>query len=88
VEAGPSKVLSSGAIHPYTKLLLDAMPGVRQRGAQAVSDTGEAPSLIHLPAGCAFYSRCARHGEQCSRGVPPLAETQNGHFVACFQENG
>ncbi|MDR1315226.1 MAG: ATP-binding cassette domain-containing protein, partial [Spirochaetales bacterium] len=40
VEAGPSKVLSSGAIHPYTKLLLDAMPGVRQRGAQAVSDTG------------------------------------------------
>jgi peptide/nickel transport system ATP-binding protein len=82
VEAGPSKVLSYRALHPYTKLLLDTMPG--QRGGGSVSDTGEPPNLIHLPAGCAFYARCPRRGGQCARDVPPPVEIESGHRVACF----
>jgi peptide/nickel transport system ATP-binding protein len=84
VEAGPSKVLSARAVHPYTKLLLDTMPGCGDRGERAVSDTGEAPNLIRLSAGCAFYSRCPRRGGECAREVPPLRETESGRRVACF----
>jgi oligopeptide/dipeptide ABC transporter ATP-binding protein len=87
VEAGPSKVLSSNALHPYTKLLLDTMPGT-ERGAQALADTGEPPSLIRLPAGCAFYSRCPVRSEICAREVPPFSEGDGGHFVGCFRGNG
>ncbi|MDR1626848.1 MAG: ABC transporter ATP-binding protein [Spirochaetia bacterium] len=88
VEAGPSKVLSSRAAHPYTRLLLDTMPGRAGRGGEATSDTGEPPSLIHLSAGCAFYSRCPLRREECSRGVPPLAEIGDGHRAACFRQKG
>jgi oligopeptide/dipeptide ABC transporter ATP-binding protein len=84
VEAGPSKVLSSRAFHPYTKLLLATMPGGRERGGQTVSDTGEPPSLIHLPRGCAFYSRCPLRREECTQAVPELTERESGHFAACF----
>jgi oligopeptide/dipeptide ABC transporter ATP-binding protein len=85
VEAGPSKVLSSRAAHPYTRLLLDTMPGSRNRGGEAASDTGEPPNLIRLGAGCAFYPRCPRRYGECARAVPPLAEIEAGHCVACFR---
>jgi oligopeptide transport system ATP-binding protein len=87
VESGPSRVLSSGARHPYTRLLLDALPGSRSGGG-GFADTGEPPSLIRLPLGCAFYSRCPRRSEICTQRMPPLAETESGHFVACLEGGG
>ncbi|MDR3199858.1 MAG: ABC transporter ATP-binding protein [Spirochaetales bacterium] len=84
VEAGPSKALSSRARHPYTKLLLSAMPGNRSADGASAGDAGEPPSLIHLPEGCAFYSRCPLRRDACREAVPPLAETESGHWTACF----
>jgi oligopeptide/dipeptide ABC transporter ATP-binding protein len=84
VEAGASRVLSSRGRHPYTKLLLEAMPGGGRRGNLSPSDTGEAPSLIRLPRGCAFYPRCAVHTPACLDAVPPLREIEEGHWAACF----
>ncbi|MDR1625046.1 MAG: ATP-binding cassette domain-containing protein [Spirochaetia bacterium] len=86
VEAGPSKVLSSRARHPYTRLLLAAMPGNRSAEGGAPPDSGEPPSLIRLPPGCAFYSRCPQRSQECAREVPPLEETESGHHSACFRE--
>ncbi|MDR1932685.1 MAG: ATP-binding cassette domain-containing protein [Spirochaetales bacterium] len=86
VEAGPSRVLSLRARHPYTKLLLDAMPGNRGAQREPTGDAGEPPNLIRLPAGCAFYSRCPRRGEQCAREVPALREVESSHFMACFEQ--
>ena len=81
VESGPSRVLSTGAKHPYTRLLLAAVPGHR---GEPVPDTGETPSLIRLPPGCAFYSRCPKRSPACQEEVPPLNEIEAGHCVACI----
>jgi oligopeptide transport system ATP-binding protein len=84
VEAAASRILSSQARHPYTKLLLEAMPGGGGRGAASLSDTGESPGLIHLPKGCAFYPRCPLRIPACAEAVPPLRETEEGHRTACL----
>ena len=83
VESGPSRLLCTGARHPYTQLLLDTMPG-NSGGGGGAADTGEPPSLIRLPSGCAFYSRCPKRSAACEKEVPSLTEAENGHHVACF----
>ncbi len=84
VESGPSRAIYDQALHPYTRLLLEAMPGRGAPGAARTADTGEVPSLIHLPRGCAFYPRCPLRGEICREGVPPLEEKRPGRRAACF----
>jgi oligopeptide/dipeptide ABC transporter ATP-binding protein len=85
VETGPSRTLYSGALHPYTNLLLKAMPGEGTAGAAGFKDTGDVPSLIRLPRGCTFYSRCSLRGPECLQSFPPLEEKKAGHFAACFK---
>ena len=81
VESGPSRLVSARARHPYTRLLLAAMPGNRE---QPIPDTGEPPSLIRLPTGCAFFSRCPKRSAACQEEIPPLTEAESEHRVACF----
>ena len=86
VEIAPSEELFGAPKHPYTEALLSAaLPSHPRTQHQEIVLTGEVPSPIHPPPGCAFNPRCqSKVGEICERRAPPL-EPQGApdHRVAC-----
>src|SRR4030095_12242624 len=60
VEQGPTAQVLDTPAHPYTQGLLDSVPSRNVRGARLKQIPGMTPSLIGLPAGCAFRERCRR----------------------------
>ncbi|SJZ82984.1 dipeptide ABC transporter ATP-binding protein [Consotaella salsifontis] len=84
VEIAPVEELYANPLHPYTRALLAATPAARpgRRGARQRL-TGELPSPINPPTGCAFHPRCPYADERTKRERPEL--TQHGKtMVACF----
>ncbi|WP_174873314.1 peptide ABC transporter ATP-binding protein [Vogesella oryzae] len=83
VEVGSKEAIYSQPLHPYTKALLSATPSVREEDRRAkIKITGELPSPLNPPTGCAFHKRCPFATERCSQEVPQLRELA-GHQVAC-----
>ena len=72
-EVGPSEQLFATPAHPYTALLIEAIPvpDPDVRPAEAVA-VGEPPSPIAPPSGCRFRTRCPRADQQCIDEVPEL----------------
>ena len=50
--------------------------------------TGDLPSPVNPPPGCAFHTRCPHANERCRQQTPPLCEVEAGHFVACHLYSG
>ncbi len=77
--------------HPYTKGLLESIPGSTGAKERLKPIAGQPPSLINLPAGCSFHPRCEYVMDRCPTDEPPLsAVTDNdgfpalGHMSACW----
>ena len=91
VESGGWNELYSDPRHPYTRALLDAVPvpdpDVVRDGSSAVI-TGEVPSPINRPSGCAFATRCPYAQQACRETMPSLRDVGGGHKVACFYLEG
>lgn len=86
VELAPSHELYSNTLHPYSQALLSAVPVPdpdKEAQKQRQIITGDVPSPIDKPEGCAFSSRCPRVCGKCRETVPELREVEPGHFVAC-----
>lgn len=85
VEVAPVAELISSPAHPYTASLMDALPPmVRQDHLTHLPvPSGEPPSPINPPAGCAFHPRCPHAQEICGRDRPVLHELAGEHQVAC-----
>jgi peptide/nickel transport system ATP-binding protein len=83
-EVGPSEQLFAKPAHPYTALLIEAIPvpDPDVRPAETVP-VGEPPSPISPPSGCRFRTRCPRADQQCSSEVPELRSVAPRQFVAC-----
>ncbi|TVR73815.1 MAG: ABC transporter ATP-binding protein [Spirochaetaceae bacterium] len=65
-EIGPTEEVIENARHPYTRLLLSAVPRANPQAARAHVDArGEIPSAVDLPNGCRFHGRCSRAMEHC-----------------------
>jgi peptide/nickel transport system ATP-binding protein len=79
VEEAPAAELFARPAHPYTVSLLSAVP---EPGARRIVLTGEPPSSLRLPAGCAFRARCPVAQPICAE-PPPLVEIAPGHRVLC-----
>jgi peptide/nickel transport system ATP-binding protein/oligopeptide transport system ATP-binding protein len=84
VETGPKERVYAAPHHPYTQALLSAVPepdpdAPRRR----IVLSGDVPSPMAVPPGCAFSSRCPIAQEICRRSRPPLAPVGTGHAVAC-----
>ncbi|SHH32402.1 peptide/nickel transport system ATP-binding protein/oligopeptide transport system ATP-binding protein/dipeptide transport system ATP-binding protein [Jatrophihabitans endophyticus] len=85
VEEGPTEQLFADPRHPYTQLLLAAVPRVRgERSATSreVRRLGELPSPLDAPPGCVFATRCPLADDRCRATRPELRDV-NGHRVAC-----
>ncbi len=82
VEIAPTPQLFSAPRHPYTRMLLAAVPDVETPGRARTPVAGEVPNPIDPPGGCAFHPRCAYANERCRREAPPLVE-RDGGAVAC-----
>jgi peptide/nickel transport system ATP-binding protein len=82
VELAPAAELFSEPRHPYTRLLMDALPGLTMSGRPRRPIEGEIPNPITPPAGCAFHPRCPWAYEPCSADLPELAG-RGGRAAAC-----
>ena len=70
VEWAPTKTVFEAPRHPYTRMLLDAIPDLEMTGRARIPVAGEVPSPINPPAGCPFHPRCPHAQERCSRERP------------------
>ena len=86
VELAASADLYNRPLHPYTQVLISAIPVADPgRMSRRLRTGGDVPSPIDPPAGCAFHPRCSRSTDACRDAVPALVEWEKGHFVACHQ---
>jgi peptide/nickel transport system ATP-binding protein len=82
VELAPGETLFASPQHPYTRLLLEAIPDLEMTGRQRTPVGGEVPSPIDPPSGCSFHPRCPFANDRCRAEAPRLirrGETE----VAC-----
>jgi len=82
VEQGPAEAIFRRPRHPYTRLLLDAIPDLEQVGRARTPVGGELPSPIAPPPGCPFHPRCPLANERC-RMEKPAHVTADSVQVAC-----
>ncbi|MCY4515237.1 MAG: ABC transporter ATP-binding protein [Candidatus Tectomicrobia bacterium] len=88
VEQAPVERIFASPNHPYTQGLLRSLPrvdkdasGVKQRLQEI---PGIVPSLLNLPTGCKFASRCPSVMPQCTEQEPPLEQVASDHYSACW----
>jgi peptide/nickel transport system ATP-binding protein len=88
VESGPSEDVLAHPKHPYTQLLLSAVPDPRAPvSGMPSADTGEPPRVIDPSDGCRFRWRCPYAIEVCSQLTPRLRELRPDHNAACHVAN-
>lgn len=84
VELGPKDALLGHPRHPYSELLLAAVPRTSKEGrGQRVVVAGEPPDLSNLPGGCVFRERCKYAADICAEEEPQLTAVAPGHFASC-----
>ena len=87
VEVGTSEDVIDRPQHPYTQSLISAIPipdPDTARTRHRIPLEGDVPSPLHMPTGCPFRTRCRYATDKCARECPPLAETEPGHSIACW----
>lgn len=82
VELADKAELFSQPRHPYTRMLLDAIPDIHMSGRARTPVQGEVPNPLNPPSGCAFHPRCPHANARCSQERPALLSIK-GVQVAC-----
>jgi len=83
VESGPTEDVLAGPKHPYTQLLLSAVPDPRAPLAVSAGDVSEPPRVVDPGEGCRFRQRCPLAIEECARVTPLPRELAPAHSAAC-----
>ena len=81
VELGAAAQIFSRPRHPYTRMLLDAVPDLEMSGKPRTPVAGEVPNPLSPPPGCAFHPRCPHANERCRREVPQVIDAVACHAV-------
>jgi oligopeptide/dipeptide ABC transporter ATP-binding protein len=86
MEQAPSAELFRNPLNPYTRGLLESIPGAdghRHHRLRAIA--GTIPNALHPPSGCRFHPRCPMVIDECARVDPPLVAKAPQHLVACIR---
>jgi oligopeptide/dipeptide ABC transporter ATP-binding protein len=86
VERGPAAAVYAEPLHPYTRILLDAVPSLRRAGRRdrtARPAAGEPDRVALGVGGCPFHPRCPLAGERCLVERPPLRQVAPDRWAAC-----
>jgi peptide/nickel transport system ATP-binding protein len=81
VELAPAGELFSHPRHPYTRMLLEAVPQIERTGEPRTPVAGEVPNPLAPPPGCSFHPRCPHADERCRRERPELIDAVACHAV-------
>lgn len=85
MEVAPTGMLYQEPLHPYTQMLLSAVPEpVYGSKKTRLLPKGDIPSPSKPPSGCVFHTRCPLAIDKCKTVVPELREVKPGHKVACI----
>ncbi len=86
VEKADSDELYENSLHPYTRMLMKAIPQVdTSRRGKKIEIGGEVPSIMNKPSGCPFHTRCPLAEEKCFEKMPEMEKLEGkNHFVACW----
>jgi peptide/nickel transport system ATP-binding protein len=82
VELAPTHALFATPQHPYTRMLLDAVPDLDMTGKSRTAVAGEVPNPLDPPSGCTFHPRCPYANARCRGEIPLLKPAQRG-LAAC-----
>jgi peptide/nickel transport system ATP-binding protein len=83
VEIAQTRRLFASPRHPYTRMLLAAVPDLAMSGAERTAVAGEVPNPLDPPPGCAFHPRCPYANDRCRVERPRLHPVDTGGEVAC-----
>ena len=84
VETAGTEELFEKPTHPYTELLLKAVPNPLKKVSRLETIPGSVPNLIDPPPGCRFHPRCPYATDKCKKEEPPMVDLGGGRKVACW----
>lgn len=87
VESGSVEEILNSPQHPYTHGLIASVPSNNKRGERLTQIPGMTPSLLSLPTGCSFRTRCVRATPVCET-YPHLLPSPGGQHIRCFHPMG
>ncbi|MFR1722324.1 ABC transporter ATP-binding protein [Emergencia timonensis] len=88
IEAGEVFEIFDHPKHPYTRLLMKALPTITKSEGRLKTIKGSVPNLAEERPGCNFADRCPQALAQCRVRKPVMQEVGQGHYCACFLEEG
>ena len=84
VEWGNSDAVTQNPQHPYTQLLISAVPEAGKKKKRSPTKKGDIPMRSPHSLGCPFASRCPQVSEKCHTDLPQVKALAEDHFVRCF----
>lgn len=87
MEIGPSSEVCGNFEHPYTEMLISAVPQPEPGYQRKVFPVGEIPSAASPPSGCVFRTRCSYVKPECAQIVPQLRKVAEDHYTACIRDD-
>ena len=85
MEQAPVDAIFGEARHPYTRALLDSIPGQEGGRRRLTEIPGGSPDPSNPPTGCPFHPRCSMADAACANAEPPVVDIAGDHQAACWR---